>query len=75
LDKNNGHDVEKLKMVDFCGVLWLIGKLINSTIDIDRKTLVLPKIYGLEMEWIIVFSNSPFSRQVYPSSAKTFLLF
>jgi hypothetical protein len=37
------------------GVFGLVGKLINNTIDINRETFVLHKIYELELELKIAF--------------------
>jgi hypothetical protein len=37
--------------------LGLVGKLINSTADIDREKLVLPKNFKLELKLEIAFLN------------------
>jgi hypothetical protein len=39
----------------FLGIFGLVGKLINSDINIDKETFDLPKIYGLEFELKIAF--------------------
>jgi hypothetical protein len=42
-------------MVNVLGVFELVGKLINSTINIEREICLLPNIYGLELELKITF--------------------
>jgi hypothetical protein len=44
-----------LIFVNFFEYFGLVGKLINSIIDVDRETLVLPKIMGVELELKIMF--------------------
>jgi hypothetical protein len=44
-----------LTIVDFLGCFGLVGKLINSTTNLDKETFVLPKICELEFELKIAF--------------------
>jgi hypothetical protein len=42
-------------MVNLLGCLWLVGKPINSAINVGRKTFVLPKIYRPKLDLKIAF--------------------
>jgi hypothetical protein len=43
-------------MIDFLGCLWLVRKLINSIIDIDREALVLKLRVENEIETFVIFA-------------------